>query len=52
MRICENLRSLLEDDSIEYRRIVDDFTLSLNNLGKNFEMDITNIDVNSTCILY
>ncbi|CAD8182723.1 unnamed protein product [Paramecium octaurelia] len=52
LQICENLRSFIDQDTYESRTTVEDFKLSLSKLAKNFEMDISSVDVNSSCILY
>ncbi|CAD8119924.1 unnamed protein product [Paramecium sonneborni] len=52
LQICDNLRSFIDQDTYESKTTVEEFKLSLSKLAKNFEMDITSVDVNSSCILY
>lgn len=42
----------MSEDCYDSKKTVEEFKESLNNLAKNFEMDISSIDINSSCILY
>lgn len=42
----------MTEDCYDSKKTVEEFKESLNNLAKNFEMDISSIEINSSCILY
>ncbi|CAD8055958.1 unnamed protein product [Paramecium primaurelia] len=52
IRICENLSSLLESGNQECLRAIEQFSISVKSIAKNFEISLPSIDINNSCILY
>ncbi|CAK69287.1 unnamed protein product (macronuclear) [Paramecium tetraurelia] len=52
MRICENLKFMKEVKNPEVKMHIREFHTSMNKMAKQFELDITKIDVRSTIVLY
>ncbi|CAD8063596.1 unnamed protein product [Paramecium primaurelia] len=51
MRICEDLTSLFETNNQECIKANEQFSISVEQIAKNFEINISSIEMNNSCVM-